>query len=162
MDIRRIKSSDAEGFATLWGEVYQEGLFLRSGPPPIDVISQVLTKVQNTKIPQFVALNGMQVIGSIEAFPGSMCGQELDSVGFLGAQVSKDCRRKGVGRALLDTVIQDSKRYGFEELRLTVFQSNLAAQKLYRSFGFEFRGETNEVLASGEEEPAYRMNLLLV
>ena len=46
-------------------------------------------------------------------------------------------RSKGLGRAALNAVEEICREHGIEALRLEVEQSNLHAQSLYRSSGFE-------------------------
>jgi len=45
-------------------------------------------------------------------------------------------RRKGVGRSLLQGVIEEALRLGLSQVTLEVRKSNDAAQRLYRSLGF--------------------------
>ncbi len=91
-----------------------------------------------------------------------MCGMDSDDIGFVGAQVHADFRRLGIGRKLLDAVILDSKRFGYKELNLEVYSSNLPAQKLYQAFGFEYSGQVNEVtLPSGKTEQSSKMRLII-
>ncbi|MDP2571713.1 GNAT family N-acetyltransferase [Vibrio penaeicida] len=162
MEVRRIRSTDLESFFALWQGVFDEGIYLRSPPPPKEKISFVLSKIEEKKIPQFVAEIDGKIVGSIEAFPGTMCGMDSDDIGFVGAQVHADFRRLGIGRKLLDTVILDSKRFGYKELNLEVYCSNLPAQKLYQAFGFEYSGQANEVtLPSGKTEQSSKMRLII-
>lgn len=73
MEVRRICSTDLESFFALWQGVFDEGIYLRSPPPPKEKISFVLNKIEEKKIPQFVAEIDGKIVGSIEAFPGTMC-----------------------------------------------------------------------------------------
>jgi phosphinothricin acetyltransferase len=162
MEIRRIKQDDLESFVALWQGVFEEGAYLRSPPPPKEKVSQVLGKVEKLEIPNFVALSDGKVIASVEAFPGSMCGQEGTDVGFLGAQVHRDFRGQGIGKKLLERVISDSKRFAYQELRLEVYESNIAARKLYEAFGFHYVGTGEEVtLPNGDKAQSLKMQLLL-
>lgn len=49
-------------------------------------------------------------------------------------------RRKGVGRSLLQSVINEARRHGSSRVTLEVRKSNEAAQLLYRSLGFVGQG----------------------
>ncbi|HCG7094500.1 GNAT family N-acetyltransferase [Vibrio parahaemolyticus] len=58
---------------------------------------------------------------------------------------------KGLGKKLLKQVILDSIRFGYKELRLEVYKSNIAARKLYEKLGFSYVGEGEEItLPNGE------------
>ncbi|OZS60054.1 hypothetical protein BST55_24330, partial [Vibrio vulnificus] len=160
MEIRRINQDDLDSFVALWQGVFDEGAYLRNPPPPKEKVLKVLCKVEQLKFPNFVALSAGKVVASIEAFPGSMCGLECDDVGFVGAQVHADLRGKGLGKKLLKQVISDSKRFGYKELRLEVYKSNIAARKLYEKFGFSYVGEGEEItLPNGEMTQSLKMRL---
>lgn len=49
-------------------------------------------------------------------------------------------RRQGIGRSLLQAVIDEARRNGLSQVTLEVRKSNEAAQKLYQSLGFIERG----------------------
>ncbi len=162
MEIRRINQDDLDSFVALWQGVFDEGAYLRSPPPPKERVLTVLCKVEQLKFPNFVALSNGKVVASIEAFPGSMCGLDCDDVGFVGAQVHVDHRAKGLGGKLLKQVISDSKRFGYKELRLEVYKSNIAARKLYEKLGFNYVGEGGEItLPNGETTQSLKMSLCI-
>ena len=54
--------------------------------------------------------------------------------------VHPDFRRQGIGRLLLEQVIDDARRQERLRVTLDVRFSNAPAQNLYRSFGFVIRG----------------------
>jgi ribosomal-protein-alanine N-acetyltransferase len=79
-------------------------------------------------------------------------------------------RRTGVGRSLLLVLVEQSLALGADQLTLEVRVSNVAAQELYRSFGFAPAGARKAYYAdNGEDalvmwahdvgEPAYRRRL---
>lgn len=63
--------------------------------------------------------------------------------------VAPDYSGKGLGRSLVDTVVQDARVSGLELLTLTVTDSNHAAMALYQKCGFT---------AFGTEPDAIRVN----
>ena len=66
--------------------------------------------------------------------------------GYIGnIAVSADCRRRGIGAALLDELIRQGREKELAFLTLEVRQSNLAAQALYLSRGFDTVGERKNV-----------------
>lgn len=79
-------------------------------------------------------------------------------------------RRTGVGRSLLLVLVERALELGADQLTLEVRVSNLAAQELYRSFGFApagarkgYYGDNGEdalvMWAHDVGEPAYRRRL---
>jgi len=165
MEIRRIKYSDLAGLVTLWDDVFKEGKYSSSPPPPAAGIGRVLQKVEAHKIPQFVAIVGNELVASAEAFPGDICGlkgEDTSRIGVLGAHVNQNMRGQGIGRALLKTLIADSNRYGYSKLILEVYESNKAAKKLYESLGFIYNGFGRDIVfPSGLKGRSERMYLLL-
>ena len=121
MRIRRIEKQDLEQFKILWNSVFQEGGFLRTAPPSDERILTVIRKVTERKIPQFVAIENNEIVGSVEAFPGTMCGFDSDNTGYVGIQVKKEHRQKGVAKKLLETLLFDSRNFGFKFLCLEVY-----------------------------------------
>ncbi len=101
----------------------------------------------------------------------------IDVVGFLrsdraktrhkahlwGMYVTESARGKGVGRALLEALLERARKSpGLEQITLSVTVTQNAARKLYESFGFEVFGrEPNSVRAAGETADEEHMVLRL-
>lgn len=51
--------------------------------------------------------------------------------------VKPEYRRQGIGRALLQTIIDEATKLGYTKIRLDTGSFAKEAQKLYRSFGFQ-------------------------
>ncbi|MDO9319553.1 MAG: GNAT family N-acetyltransferase [Gammaproteobacteria bacterium] len=166
MEIRRIQISDVPDSLALWDRVYSEGAFLAKGPPPEAKVLRVIETVVKEKIPNFVATDGSKIIGAVEVFPGTMCGETFDGAekrGHLGIQIDSLHRGKGIGHELMLIAIEDSKRYGFESIELYVYQSNLPAIRLYEKLGFKVTCyEDSVTLPAGIETRAQGMTLSLV
>lgn len=54
--------------------------------------------------------------------------------------VDESCRRRGIGRMLVSTVMQKCDELGINDVTLEVRVSNLGAIALYKEFGFESEG----------------------
>lgn len=72
--------------------------------------------------------------------------------------VSPDARGLGVGRALLETIINWSREQGMESVTLGVYTSNAPAIALYKSLGFKPCGEAS--IEEGSDERIQDMILL--
>ncbi|GAB4400229.1 MAG: ribosomal protein S18-alanine N-acetyltransferase [Anaerolineales bacterium] len=64
--------------------------------------------------------------------------------------VHPDFWRQGIGRALMQTALSKAAELGLTRILLELRQSNLAAQALYRSFGFVEDGLRPNYYANGE------------
>ena len=58
-------------------------------------------------------------------------------VGGLGIAVKKGYRRIGIGKELMKTLIEESRKAGLKVLVLEVFDSNKVAKSLYTKMGFK-------------------------
>lgn len=61
------------------------------------------------------------------------------SVPSFGIFIDHRCHGKGYGKELLDLTIDAARELGCSQIRLSVFASNPAARKIYRSRGFTER-----------------------
>ncbi|MGN0710657.1 MAG: ribosomal protein S18-alanine N-acetyltransferase [Anaerovoracaceae bacterium] len=64
----------------------------------------------------------------------------LDEGHITNVAVSPDYRRKGIGRAIVGTLVEAAEENGLTSFTLEVRESNLPAQALYTEFGFEPAG----------------------
>jgi len=78
---------------------------------------------------------------------------------MLGIAVRDDRQRRGVGKALMSATIDLAERWlNLQRLELTVYTDNLAAQALYRRFGFAIEGTAKAyAFRDGEYVNAYLM-----
>jgi phosphinothricin acetyltransferase len=158
MEIRRIALKDLDSFLSLWQSVFDEGEFFSNPPPPRERIKSVLEKSERDQFPQYVAISDNVIVGAVEAFPSRL----HTDVGFVGTQVHRLFRGQGIARKLLSQVIEDSRRFGFKELKLEVYDFNLPARKLYESFGFSVEGVgCEDLLPSGKKVTIVNMSLSL-
>ncbi|MEO0069635.1 MAG: ribosomal protein S18-alanine N-acetyltransferase [candidate division WOR-3 bacterium] len=77
-----------------------------------------------------VAENENKVVGYLVAWGGI-------EVHIANIAVAPEMRNQGIGSRLLKEVFDFAKREGAENIFLEVRVSNIAAQRLYRRFGFE-------------------------
>jgi len=133
--VRQLTVSDAE----LFREIRLEGLRLNpeafgstfedEESAPID---KYLAWLANSQV--FGAFDGAHIVG-VAAF-GPFTGRKESHKGWLRAMyVRSSHRRTGASRLLVQTVI-DAARQRVEILQLSVVSDNLAAIRLYQSFGF--------------------------
>jgi putative acetyltransferase len=61
---------------------------------------------------------------------------EHSHVGILGIVVLKNARRVGLGKELMESLLQLAKRAGLKIMVLDMFATNTVARHLYESIGF--------------------------
>lgn len=66
--------------------------------------------------------------------------------------VHPDYREKGVGSALVESLINNSKEWGCNALTLEVRASNIPAQNLYKKFGFINEGVRKNYYSDNNED----------
>jgi RimJ/RimL family protein N-acetyltransferase len=88
--------------------------------------------------PAYFEVDGDRVVGWADVTPSA--NPRLAHRGGLGMGVIASHRKQGLGRRLLDAVVEHSKRIGLEKIELSVYTENLSAIALYQSAGFEKKG----------------------
>lgn len=161
MEIRRITSKDLQQFLALWRTVYAEGHYFMEGPPPDERVLAMLVKAERYTLPSFVVEDWGQVVAAGEVFPANMCGFSMpraEVIGYLGMQVHALYRGRGLGRRLMELLIQSSRSYGLEEIELEVYRSNTRAIRLYEYYGFRWKRDGEAVtLPAGTRTISQRM-----
>jgi glutathione synthase/RimK-type ligase-like ATP-grasp enzyme/ribosomal protein S18 acetylase RimI-like enzyme len=72
--------------------------------------------------------------------------------------VEKDYRKQGIGKALMNHMIEVSKSQEVEKISLEADATDLPLLKFYESFGFRINKELKDYY--GQNQPAYRMSLV--
>lgn len=87
-----------------------------------------------------VAVENGVAIGSAGLHAVGASPRRRHAMGF-GIHVHPDCHGRGVGSLLMQAICDYADRWlGLLRLELTVYADNLAAQRLYRRFGFVDEG----------------------
>ena len=82
-------------------------------------------------------------------------GQDvLDEVHIMQIAVAPEFRSKGLGRRLMQYELERKRKIGMASMHLEVRASNLAAQKLYASLGFQQVGRRIDYYTPVEGQPA--------
>ncbi|MFI6783566.1 ribosomal protein S18-alanine N-acetyltransferase [Micromonospora sp. NPDC050276] len=74
--------------------------------------------------------------GSVLGYAG-LAGAPPDEVWVQNIAVRRDAQRRGVGRALLEELLAEAARRDTRSTLLEVAVDNVAAQRLYATYGFE-------------------------
>lgn len=76
----------------------------------------------------------------------------LDEGYITNIAVSKNYHRKGIGSAIINTLIKSGEEKGLSFITLEVRKSNLAAQNLYKKFSFEEVGIRKDFYTDPKED----------
>jgi ribosomal protein S18 acetylase RimI-like enzyme len=85
--------------------------------------------------PAWIAEDGDRWVGLVRVRP------EGAAAHLISMWVDPAARRRGVGRSLVQTVVDWAREQGFASVRLWVAGGNAGAEALYRSLGFVPTGE---------------------
>jgi GNAT superfamily N-acetyltransferase len=69
----------------------------------------------------------------------------------VGMYVQVACRRHGIGRALINAVIQEARSWSVDQLQLSVTETAVHAKQLYESAGFRAWGTEPRAVHWGEK-----------
>ena len=99
-------------------------------------VKERLEKLDEKREAVFVAELEGKVAGYVHAEVYSLLYYE-SMVNILGLAVSSACRRKGVGRALMNRVEAWAREKGIREMRLNSGGTRKEAHEFYRAIGFD-------------------------
>lgn len=66
----------------------------------------------------------------------SLYSRVIDEMQLITIAVRQDARRQGLGKALMDAMLKDARDHDAVIIYLDVRESNVAAQCLYKAYGF--------------------------
>ncbi|MDG3088451.1 GNAT family N-acetyltransferase [Vibrio hannami] len=156
IEIRRAEASDAKAVKEIYEneQAYSETLQLPN--PSIETWEK---RLRNTpeNVYSYVALVDGNIVGNIGF---EVCSNpRRRHVGSFGMGVKDSNAGKGVGSALLKTIIDLSDNWlNLRRLELTVYTDNERAIRLYKKFGFEVEGQSKDyAFRNGEYVAVYHM-----
>ncbi len=121
-----------------------------------ETISRYIERAKNSVDLIYVALAGGEIIGYFflwnirERFP------------VLGIGIIDAYQGQGLGRQMMEMLIDDARTAGCEGIRLTTVIDNERAYQLYRKMGFQYLGDTDNVAGDGRVVRERMMFLPLV
>lgn len=139
--IRRFRRTDGDALY----EFFTKGLSPESqrlySVQPLDrsLVNIVVSEADVPNVLRLVAFRGEQIVGY------AYWRQQLfnPKMPLLSIAVADKYQGLGLGRALMELLIEGAKLRGMEGIELHVFKHNRRAIALYRKLGFEVVGETD-------------------
>ena len=132
--VRPVTLGDIPGLRDCVGSIAQERRFLAVTQPfTLQESALFVAGVIDHGGVQYVADDGGSIVGWCDVT--AKRGHVHAHVGVLGMGVLEGYRSRGLGMRLIDAALR-AARQRFEQVELSVFATNGAAQALYRKFGF--------------------------
>jgi len=172
MEIRKAKPEDSDRLAALTVQAMENIAFQFVGKNDLDEALELFKFFISQKSNQYsfenclIAVESDEITGSITAYDGSKLNQlrkpfldyikenynyikipedetEAGELYIDTVSVSADHQRKGIGRKLIEAMIEKAKIDGFKKVGLLVDVQNPFAKKLYQKIGFRHSGFKN-------------------
>lgn len=94
--------------------------------------------LHNPRINTYVVLDSDLLVAYSRFYPSIDPDDDPDRVATIGSMyVDPEFQRKGIGRTLMETVLEAAKNHGFTEATLHVLAANERARKFYEDLGWE-------------------------
>lgn len=97
-----------------------------------------LSSFDGTRSVLFVAVAGREVIGAVDCHGGTFPKDR--HVGGVGIAIQDGWREVGLGRRMMERILEWMRDRGFAKAELAVFATNERARHLYESLGFAEEG----------------------
>jgi len=148
--VRQAEENDVREVIDIMDSVASEGKYV----PAVrisDAQKESIAKSIREKAGLFaVAEIGGKIVGECNLSPKRFWSWSQHVV-ELGMNVRSDFRDIGIGKAMMDYMIDWAKKNGYEKISLSVFSTNKRAINLYKKFGFEIEGAKKREIKIDEE-----------
>ena len=145
MEIRFAQAKDVAGILALLrqvGQVHHEGRpdIFRKGAQKYGA-SQVLSMLESSKTPIFVAVEGEQVLGYgfcfYKKYENDPVIADHSELYIDDLCVDENCRGQGIGKAIYQEICRYAKMRKCYNVTLNVWSCNASAMKFYESLGLK-------------------------
>ena len=144
VDIRPITPADAAGYNRALDSVAREQKFLRlTRAPSLDSSKDFIADNISGANPHFVAVDEDVVVGWCDICRSDAARSE--HVGELGMGLIATHRSRGIGPLLLEATLAAARPH-FRRVELQVYETNLAAIRLYEKAGFTHEGRRRRAI----------------
>lgn len=154
MEIRFAEAKDVTGILALLrqvGQVHHQGRpdIFRKGAQKYGA-SQVLSMLNSSKTPIFVAVEGEKVVGygfcQVKIYENDPVIADHTEVYIDDLCVDENCRGQGIGQAIYKEIIRYAKMRKADSITLNVWCCNESAMRFYEKLGLKPQKIGMEVL----------------
>ena len=130
-----LKEQDLRELIEVHNSVIEEGLYFHrnEGLPNLETAREWYQNHIKAGLFYLATRVNRELVGgaTIEPGPG-----KASHVAYFGIYLKRQFRSIGIGTRLIKRIIEIAQQKGFEIIKLTVFQTNRQAFRLYKKFGF--------------------------
>jgi len=147
MHIRAASIADAEAIASLQRAEILAGAGMVQSPeqaPTIEEITARFASYRGATVRIVAEVDGV-IVGEAEL--KQLTPKRCAHVAVLSVGVHPDFHRRGIGRALMQHLIDHARAHALKRLELQVRSDNDAAIALYRGLGFRHEGTREKFIA---------------
>lgn len=130
MEIRTMTIQDYDSVYDLW--IHTPGMGLNTADDSREGIEAYLRRNPSTC---FVAIEGERLLGAI------LAGHDGRRGYIYHTAVREDAQRRGIGSALVDTVLKALRKEGIRKVALVVFERNAKGNAFWERLGFTERND---------------------
>lgn len=149
IELVEANQSDFEAILKFVNQLAKENSFLSFNPgheitreEEQKWLSNTLESMKNKAAKVYWARFGSEIVGCVDVHRGSSVRQW--HIGTIGLMVRKDFRGQGLGKFLLQFIIDQAKIEGIRTVKLDCFADNTVALNLYLKMGFVEYGRLPE------------------
>lgn len=136
MEIRRARAEEYDRVADILSAAYAPS-GLAPGDDYYEHLRDVAGRADGAEV--WVAVDGPDVVGTVTWPPAGSAHREVaadDEAEFRMLAVDPSVQGRGVGRALLDEVVNRARAEGFRRVVLSTAPWSTTAHRLYADYGF--------------------------
>ena len=156
MEVREYRSGDLDACRRLYAQLVEHhreiyGDCAIGGDDPGAGFDDYLAIPE--RVMTWVATNG----GTIVGVTGLLWDREESTIEPL--VVDRDCRREGVGRRLIETAVEESRRRGATDVNIKPVARNASAIQTFHELGFRTLGHLQLFMSLDRDESYWRSGL---
>jgi phosphinothricin acetyltransferase len=152
MKIRKMKNSDWPTVA----QIYQQGMDTGYATFEKEVPTFEVWDAAHLGMGRLVAIDGDRVLGWAALSPvSSRC--VYGGVAEVSVYIGQGNRGQGVGKLLMQHLIEESEKAGLWTLQSGIFPENIGSVELHHKMGFRFIGKRERI---GKRDNVWKDNLL--